>query len=288
MASPVPLDDASAAAAATTPLLSFTSWNDDNETTIILLHGGFTCRLEFEHVVPHLSDFHVLVPDLPLHSASRHIKPGTTEHSALHVARLIQSHAHNGKAHVVGVSMGGYIGQCLALEQPDLVLSLFVTGAAPVVGARLFMARWPSFTYFNMTLMLSWLPGIFKYQSSSMGMNISDELIAEMRDNNTWELMQDMFPWILKFTLDDVRQLKVRTLSIAAAKGDDVPTIEKTGEALRSRRTAQGEPWPEDGSAAIILREATHGWDMQFPELFGRAVSAWINKEELPVELEKI
>ncbi|KAH6668120.1 Alpha/Beta hydrolase protein [Plectosphaerella plurivora] len=271
--------------------LSFTSWNDDKTTTIVLLHGGFTCRLEFALVLPHLTDFHVLVPDLPLHSASRHIHPGTTDNAARHVAQLIRSHAHDGKAHVVGVSMGGFIGQCLALDEPDIVLSLFVSGAAPAVGERLFMAQWPSVAYYSMKLTLHWLPTwVFRYQSSSIGLKLSDELIAEMSDNITWPLVQDMFPWILTFTLDDVRRLRVRTLSVAGAglKGDDVPMLEKTAEALRTRRNDQDEAWPEDGSGGVVLRKATHGWDMQFPELFAQAVSAWVKGESLPAEFERV
>ncbi|KAL2204254.1 alpha/beta-hydrolase [Sarocladium strictum] len=288
MASPSPTPDSSA-----TPELVFKSLNKDRPTTVILLHGGFTGSIEYEHVVPHLSEFHLLLPDLPLHGASRHITPGTTENSAQHVAQLIRSHAHGGKAHVVGVSMGGYIGQCLALDQPNLVLSLFITGAAPLPpGKRLFMAQWTSFTYYTMKVSLQWLPDwVYRYQNASLGLTLSDELIAQMRENITWPLVRDMFPWVVAFSLDQVQKLKVRTLSIAGAKepkGDDVPMIQKTAEALRSRRTDNGESWPDDGSGAVVLWEATHGWDMQFPELFAQGVSTWVKGEKLPDQFVRV
>ncbi|PQK15671.1 hypothetical protein BB8028_0005g11830 [Beauveria bassiana] len=282
MALPTPPDAANMA-------LSFTSLNEEKPISIVLLHGGFTCRLEFALVIPHLSDFHLLIPDLPLHSASRQIKPGTIENSASLVAHFIGLHAHGGKAHVVGVSMGGYVGQCLALHQPDLVLSLFVTGAAPLAGKRLLMARWPRFTYCFMIFMLHVIPtSVYRYRSSQLGLMIDDELLSEMRANFTWELVKDMFSWVLLFNLDHVRQLPVRVLSIAGAKGDDVPSIEKTAETLRSRRTGQGELWPEDGSGAVIVRDATHGWDLQFPERFALGVAAWVSGKKLPEEFERL
>lgn len=137
--------------------------------------------------------------------------------------------------------------------------------------------------------MLVWLPAwVYQSQASSAGLKLSDELMAELRGNITWEAARDMFPWILSFTLDDVRRLRVRTLSIAGAQGDDVPMIEKTGDALRSRRTDAGEAWPEDGSGAVVLRKGRHEWDMQFPELFAQGVSAWVKGESLPDELERV
>lgn len=185
--------------------------------------------------------------------------------------------------------MGGYIGQCLALVSPSLMLSLFITGAAPPAGSRLFMARWPLFAYFYMLsslfLVLSWL---YRYGTAQMGLNLSEELVTEMRSNVTWELVQDMFSCFQSFSFTHVRELQVPVLSIAGAKGDDVPTMSLVAGALRGRKDCQDQMLADDGSAAIVIREATHGCDMQFPELFAKGLSAWASEGGLPEEFEKV
>ncbi|KAK4652906.1 hypothetical protein QC762_0078060 [Podospora pseudocomata] len=151
--------------------------------------------------------------------------------------------------------------------------SLFVTGAAPASGARLFLAQWPGLTYYSMKMMVGWVPGWwYQWQASLLGLRLGSELIEEMKGNITWEVVRDMFPWILTFGLDDVRRLKVRTLHVAGGKGDDVGMMVRTAEALRGRRMEGGE----DGSGGVVLREGVHGWDMQFPELFAGGVRAWV------------
>ena len=258
--------------------LTFTSLNDDKLTTVVLLHGGFTCHLEFALVIPGLSDYHLLLPDLPLHSASRHIAPGTTENAAKHVAQGIDlcTRPWKHRRHVL-CRHGHVIG--LVARRAWLHFRL-----CPVqCGVRKFMASWTTFTYYSMRIMLHWLPdSVYRYHTSSLGLKLNDEVVEAMRANTTWEVVQDMFPWILAFRLEHVKDLRVRTLCIAGAMGDDVPMIEKTADALRSRN------WPNDGSGAVVIRKATHGWDMQFPELFAQGVSDWVNSRKLPAEFERL
>ena len=73
---------------------------------------------------------------MPVHPRSRHIAPFTMENAANHVADIIGDHAHQGQAHVVRLSAGGFVAQHLARKHPELVLTLYVTGAMPFGGLR--------------------------------------------------------------------------------------------------------------------------------------------------------
>lgn len=118
----------------TTPTLQFQSLNPSREKTI-LLHSGYHSHREYALVAPHISSYHLIIPDLPLHGCgtSRNI-PFSPTHTAALLADLIAKESKSDKAHVVGISMGGYIALYLAATHPNVVESVFVSGCGSSFG----------------------------------------------------------------------------------------------------------------------------------------------------------
>lgn len=97
-------------------------------TTIIFLHAIGTDGWMWDYFVQQLPDFNCLVPDLPGHGQSRNVPWVSMEHTALQVKQMISKYAGNGKAHIVGLSLGSYIGLELMSHSPEEVESAFLSG----------------------------------------------------------------------------------------------------------------------------------------------------------------
>ena len=255
------------------------SLNADRKTTLVLLHGILGRHTEFAHVSPHLPDYHLLLPDMPAHSRSSHISEIAIPSQADRIATLVKNHAHNSKAHIVGVSMGGFVATNLALRHPELVESVFVTGAAPFRGAGKWMAEHPSVIWVMASIMLRWIPDwLFRKLSALQGMKQGNtDLIVEMRANLRWETLSGAFTSMLGFKLDDAEKLQVRTLAIAAGRGDDIVATKNMGKRLSV-----------EGSGAVVVRRAIHTWHLQLPDLFSEGVLAWIQSRPLPASFEEL
>lgn len=101
--------------------LSVLEQNPFSPESVVLLHVLFSCGLEWKQVCPKLSSYHLLVPDLPCHSASRGVcrrEDFSLELCADYVADLIRERAHDGRAHLVGMSTGGFVALELARKYP--------------------------------------------------------------------------------------------------------------------------------------------------------------------------
>ncbi|CAG5086929.1 alpha/beta fold hydrolase [Parvicella tangerina] len=97
----------------------------NHEKTILLLHGFLGSQLIWEAIIPELSaSFNVITMDLPGHGASS-VKGEV--HTMEAMAKVVIDQLNNlgvSQVHLVGHSMGGYVGLEILKQQPELLDSL--------------------------------------------------------------------------------------------------------------------------------------------------------------------
>ncbi|CAM1506293.1 Fc.00g059340.m01.CDS01 [Cosmosporella sp. VM-42] len=261
--------------------LFYISINPDAPTSVVFLHGVLSCHLEWEHVTPYLSsDYHLILIDTNGHSGSSHIQPAIIPASTDRVADLIKRHAHGGKAHVVGLSMGGFISLDLARRYPECVLSVFATGAHPFEGLYKWLSLRPFIIWLLMCLLHATPGWLYWWMCSTQGMARHEALRVEMAKNRTFATVRDNYTSILDFSWEEVRQINGRVAVVAGSLQDDVEATRRMGPLLRDGGSEE--------SRVFMVKNAVHAWNLQFPELFANGIRAWIEKRDLLVEFEEL
>ncbi|KAH7126115.1 Alpha/Beta hydrolase protein [Dactylonectria macrodidyma] len=268
----------------TEPQLWSLSLNESATETIVLLHGLGTSHKEWMLVWPYLTAYHLLVVDLAGHSGSSSMRPTGVPAQVEHVAALIRSKAHGGTAHVVGLSMGGFVTVDLARTHPDMVRSAFATGAAPFTGIRMWAAKHPQVLGVMNTIMTSRiLQGLASWLDemawSAQGLTVPEELKLDLTENKSSEITVEVFSSFADITLDEMEKVAARTLVVAGGRMDDVAATKLQGDALRIG-------CPE--SKAVVVKDAFHPWNLQLPELFAQGILCWVEQRELPKEFEEL
>ncbi len=244
---------------------------------IVFLHGLSTCRMEFSRVTPFLSkDYDLILVDLPGHSGSRDILPFTLDNAVNALAHLVSTKVAGGRAHVVGLSLGGFVALEFARRCPELVLSLFCTGCAPFSGFRQWILSRPRLAGgAEIVLGKFATDAMFWY---SLGLDPVPGLRDEFRKNQSMELLKAGYSACSAVTLEDLAEIRgVRVAIVAGGKRDSVEQTREVGRILRSKNQE---------CEAFVVRDAVHLWDMQLPELFAQGVRAWVDRSEMPKEFE--
>ncbi|KAJ5722172.1 hypothetical protein N7488_000207 [Penicillium malachiteum] len=250
------------------------SWNPDNTTTIILIHGAFASSTWWDLVIPHLPQYHILAPDLPGHGKSLE-KEFSIQESMKTITQLIRTHAKDSHAHVVGHSLGARVAIHIAETDPTLVDSVFISGYGSLPQTSLT----PYLPY--AVWMTQRLENLVPRSLIRWAMDGTDIPRIDTR-LSTLRLCQSVM------TLDETKgpePWSVRTCIIAAGKGGLVPSADSRSVALRLLEIGR---LGNESTVAFWHPDMRHPWNRQDPGLFADSVRAWIEGRALPGGFEMI
>lgn len=219
---------------------------------IVLLHGASSRGQAWAPVAERLApQHHCLMPDLPGHGASRGVRWRSLSESARLVAGLIEARVPGGRAHVVGLSLGGFLVLELLRASCERVDRALVSGvhARPLPRAGLIKLAAPL-----LAPLYGWR------RDSKISRSAFSGIAREAADPRLGSLEAGDRP----------------TLVIAGAR--ELPLIRDSVDRIASALPR--------GTGRIAV-DSGHTWHEASPERFSEVVRAWVGGEPLPGFLEK-
>lgn len=235
--------------------------------SIILLHGGNVGNWMWEPQVEGLAGRHLITPDV-VGFGLRVSEPWRGLAAAADdIAGIIRERAVGGRAHVVGLSMGGVIGVHLAARHPDVVRSCMVTGA-PMLGvgaverriAELQLAAWHRRWFWNAQAAAFRIPSDARDLFVRTGMSVQKDTAVRMyREIFSGSLPSGPFRY-------------------------DGPMLAIAGE-RESRSVAAAFPALRDAmpqTRTWVAPRMHHIWSIEDADLFTRTIVDFVDRDVLP------
>lgn len=235
--------------------------------SIILLHGGNVGAWMWEPQVDALAGRHVITPDIiGFNDRAGEAWPGL-DGAADDIAAIIRERAVDGRAHVVGLSMGGVIAVHLVARHPDVVRSCLVTGAMMVgIGghqrrlAELQLRAWDRRWFWQMQAQLFRIPADAREQFIASGQGVSRETATRMYG--------EIFAGSMPAGPFDY------TGPMLAIAGEKEPRDVQRAFAALTAAMPQTRTW--------IAPKMRHVWSIQDPELFTKTIVDFVDREAVP------
>ena len=251
----------------TSAALYYESHHEEQPQTFLLLHGGGLSSKQWQPQVDCLSDFHLLLPDMPEQGETGgefELNDATKQ-----IADLIASQAHGGQAHVLGLSLGGAIVLELLRSYPERVQTAIVTGTSGKLSRVLGQ------------LML-WQADLGRLFSAKWMVNTSVKMFEI-------EAYRDLvYEDLLRSTASDFTKRIARSLMAAQMPTKNkVPLLvlvgeKETGPAKRAARQLAATIPSAKGATVPLVG---HVWNLQNPILFCDVVRLWGTRQQIALVL---
>lgn len=218
-------------------------------------------------------DLHVVAVDLPGHGGSASTPWVSMAVTADTVAHLIDRRGHGGTAHLVGLSLGGYLALDLAAARPELVPSVVVSGVnvLPFPRPRLMSAAGRMMAPFIAT------GPVLRANARSLRVPEEDvdgyvQASRSMSKGTFLAVGRELLTYTVP---DGATASPSRVLALAGSTEQAL--------ILRSLPVIAGA-FPH--GRARVVPGAGHAWNGEQPDLFTATVRAHVNGDPLPIALE--
>lgn len=227
---------------------------------VVLLHGVGTGAWMWRRCAAALPELHALLVDLPGHGRSADVPWRSLADTADEVAAVVATRTP-GRAHLVGLSLGGYVALEVLRRHPAAVDRVLVSGvtAAPMPGRRL--AR----------LQGRVLPALARRTrfpervAATVPADARADLVSGLRGMSPGAyraILRDVAPYRLPGELADAT-----SPVLVLAGGRESAAVRESVTALpRLAPTAVGR----------VVADADHGWPVRQPERFARVARSWL------------
>ncbi|MBX2804917.1 MAG: alpha/beta hydrolase [Hyphomicrobiales bacterium] len=243
-------------------MLAFESVGSADKPAIVFLHGLGVSRWMWSEQIQMLSkDYRCLAIDLPGSGDSHTLRWPGFDGAADQIAKLIRS--ETGKAHVVGLSLGGYVTLRLLERHPEIISRAVVSGITII----------PLMPKPVMSV-LSWL------MAQSVGWKWVGRLSARMMrldPDATTLYLRDM----ARLDAGDVRRIyneinEERALRLTGDSAKSLLAIAGTREAAAIKKSLAILAQSDDGIATGWVDNLGHIWVADDVALFTRVLQEWI------------
>ena len=243
--------------------------------SIVFMHGIAASGWMWAMQTAALADFHCLNVDLPGHGKSNRVPWVSLAATADQVAAVIEARATNGRAHLVGLSLGAHVA--LALLEHHAVL------ADRVVISGITAEPWPNRAFLGPQLWLT--TGLLKQrwyvkmQAKALGLSPGMQAaFVENLEAMSMDTYRRIYTEAADYSVPPSLR-HVTTPTLITAGGNETRIITQAVDAVTQLMpNAQGRLAPGRG----------HGWNVEAPDLFNAMVRAWITGVPLPAGLQVV
>ncbi|MEM9639478.1 MAG: alpha/beta fold hydrolase [Pseudomonadota bacterium] len=229
---------------------------------IVFLHAVGTTAWMWRDVVAELADFRTVLIDLPGHGMSRDTPWTSLQQSADQVADVINRHVPTSDVHLVGLSLGSYVGLNVVLRHPALCTTALFSGIHPGGMPRKWLMKCVS----ALAAPLAPRPAFAKRTARMMGAQTDIDGFVKAAGQTRPAAFRRATNDVVDFDVPTVAHAPETRLAFVSGSREH-PLILAGLESFQDRF---------DGSVTAIANDLGHGWAGEDPTLFAQFVRAHI------------